>query len=156
MQSYIIKTHYLKQKSHTFNFPFKVFFFSRNCLLCFFFHLLTFSHVLATCTILALLLSGDLVFDQRDLQDLPGDPQSDTWHSSENLQDQVDETTDILIDTDNNPLHVIDSIVDESIKTGALPHPVEGAVNVNIINVYVDMGKIISAADSTQSIMMIY
>ena len=110
--------------------------------------------MLATCTIVALLLSGDLVFDQRDSQDIPGDPQYDTLHSSENLQDQVDETTDILTDTDNNPLHVIDSIVDESIKTGALPHPVEGAVNVNIINVYVDIGKKISAADSTQLIFV--
>ena len=77
--------------------------------------------MLASCTIVALLLSGDLIFDQRDSQDLPGDPRSDTLHSSENLQDQVDETTDVLTDTDNNLLHVIDSIVDESIKL--VPYP---------------------------------
>ena len=108
--------------------------------------------MLDACTIVALLLSGDLVFDQRDSQDLDGDPQSDTLHSSENLRDQVDETTDILTDTDNKPLHVIDSIVDESIKTGDLSHPVDGAVNVNIINVYVEIGKIIRPADSTRLI----
>ena len=37
-------------------------------------------------------------------------------------------------------------------KLVPLSHPVEGAVNVNIINVYVEIGKIIRPADSTRLI----
>ena len=49
--------------------------------------------------------------------------------------EHCDETTDT--DKNNDCLNVLDSIVDETVKTNVQPHPVNGAVNVNIINVYV-------------------
>ena len=99
---------------------------------------------------MALILSDDLVLDQRNSRDFYDDP-----HSAENLQDHVDETTDILTDRENDPLVIIDSIVDESIKSGALPRPVDGALNVNIINVYVDVGKVASPGCSSKLILSV-
>ena len=91
-----------------------------------------------TNSFVALILSEAFNLGHCDLLDLSSNPHQPCTVQSPG---RGDESTNTGTDQNYDPVNVIDSIVDETVKTSVPSHHVNGAVNVNIINVYVDLGK---------------
>ncbi len=88
------------------------------------------------------LFSEDLVVDNVET---PTSADEDVERFAEAADNSQSPTVAEDTDTTNTGVHVIKTIVDDTLKSSVIPVPVpvpvDGAVNVNIINVYVDVGK---------------